>query len=188
MNESPTGFLNALKDGQADALEPFVLCVMSELRRRARSLLLNERIGHTLQPTGLVNEAFVRLFNGKPIPWTHSSEFFASASREMRRILTDHARRANAQKRQSRQSVELKDEHAAPASNYHDAIQVDRALSALESVSSRAASIVEMRFFGGMEHEEIAQVLGVTKRTVEREWSWARAWLLRYLRREIDDR
>ena len=181
--QRPTEFLHALRSGDVEALEPLFVCVLAELRRRARLLLLNERAGHTLQPTGLVNEAFVRLFDGKPVPWENSAEFFASASREMRRVLTDHARRANAQKRQSRLSVELKDEHKAETADPYDSIEVDRALAALEVESPRAVSIVEMRFYGGLENAEIANILGINKRTVEREWAWARAWLQRHLAR-----
>ena len=182
--QRPTEFLHALRNGEAEALEPLLVCVLGELRRRARLLLLNERAGHTLQPTGLVNEAFVRLFGGKPIPWENSAEFFASASREMRRVLTDHARRANARKRQSRLSVELKDEHQAETADPYDSIEVDRALAALEAESPRAVSIVEMRFYGGLENAEIASILGINKSTVEREWAWARAWLQRHLARD----
>lgn len=181
MSERPTELLNALKRGENGALEHLLRCVSSELRRRAQSLLRNERPDHTLQATGLVNEAFVRLFDGKPVPWEDSAHFFASASREMRRVLTDHARRANAQKRQRRLAVELKDEHRAQACDPDQAIAIDRALAALETKSPRAASIVEMRCYGGLDNEEIATILGITTRTVGREWAWARAWLQRYL-------
>jgi RNA polymerase sigma factor (TIGR02999 family) len=170
-----------MHDGEKAALDPFLRLVMAEMRRRARFLLVKERAGHTLQATSLVNEAFLRLFDGSPIPWADSSAFLLSASREMRRVLLDHARRTNSSKRQRGKSDKLTGEYPAPATNLSATLEVDQALSALAQESPRAEKIVELRFFGGLQTEEIAAVLGVSTKTVAREWSWARAWLLRYM-------
>lgn len=180
MLETPTQLLQAFQAGDESALDLFIQCVLGELRRRARLFLQRENPGHTLQPTALVNEAFLRLFDGKPVPWTDTNEFFLSASREMRRVLTDHARKANAQKRQQRKYQSLDEDHPSPLIDADQTIQIDQALDALEAKSKRAVSIVEMRFFGGLGIAEIASILGVHERTVKREWAWARAWLLRY--------
>ena len=156
--------------------------VYPELRRVAQAVMRRERDTHTLQPTALVNEAFLRLFDGKPVPWEHTDDFLRVAAVEMRRIVTDYARRANAQKRQCRAESFPKD---VPAFDIGlvNAMEIDRALSALALESPRAVAVVEMKYYAGLDNGEIAAVLAVTTRTVTREWAWAKAWLLRYLSR-----
>jgi RNA polymerase sigma-70 factor, ECF subfamily len=184
MKETPTQLLEAMQSGCTDALDSFMRCVFAEMRRRARGLLLQEAAGHTLQPTALVNEAFLRLFDGKPIPWANSKHFLMSASQEMRRALVDHARRATAEKRRRDLYEPLDFEYPSANSTMLDeCLDIDSALRDLALESQRAVTVVEMRFFGGLEQAEIARVLGVTERTIEREWAWARAWLLRRLDR-----
>lgn len=179
-----TGLLKAYGAGDAGVLDEIFTLVLPELRARARGIMRGERPGHTLPPTALVNEAFLRLFDGTPANWENSGAFIAAASREMRRAVIDHARRANAAKRRWREAqplAEAEGEAAAPL--LEDLLDLDRALNALAQVDPVAVRVVEMRYFTGLESAEAAAALGVTTRTVERRWAWARAWLHDYLTR-----
>ncbi|MCB0720039.1 MAG: sigma-70 family RNA polymerase sigma factor, partial [Bacteroidetes bacterium] len=155
--------------------------VYNELRELARVHLRRERPGHTLNPTALVHEAFVRLAGNDTIDWQNRAHFFAIASRAMRRILVDHARSRNAQKRGGSAQAVTFDEQLVPGTSVSadDVLDLDNALKSLETVSPRLAQIVEHRFFGGLSIEETAQVLGISEMTVKRDWRKARAFLAR---------
>ena len=137
----------------------------------------NERGDHTLQPTALVNEAFLRLAGGKALDWKDSKHFFAVASQTMRHILVDHARSFRAQKRAGGRRIELLPNLALTAESAEDILAVNEALSRLERMSWRQSRVVELKFFAGLNDEQSASVLGVTARTVRRDWQIARAWL-----------
>ena len=180
-----TEVLDAWKAGDDQALQRLLPLVYRDLRAIAGKQLRGEREGHTLQPTALVNEAFLRLRNLRGVQWKDRAHFFAFASRMMRRILVDHARRRHAGKRGSgAERVEWADAMAGGVAPVFDApqlIDLDRALDRLAAGEPGLARLVEMRYFGGLTVEESAQVLGCSESTVKRDWAFARAWLLREL-------
>ena len=164
--------------GDAQAGRDAIDAVYSELKRLAGYYFRQERRGHTLQPTAIVNELFVKLFTGEPVAWRDRAHFFAVASRQIRRILIDHARRRGARKRRDT-GIPLPDfggKSGAPV--YEDLFAVDEALQALEGLDSRAAQVVELRVFGGLKESEIARALDISIATVKRDWTFARAWLI----------
>jgi len=171
-----------LKNGELTALDELLPLVYGELRRLANSYLKRERSDHTLQPTALVHEAYLRLVGQKSIEWQNRAHFYGIAANMMRRILVDHARahatekRGGAAVRLSIEDVQIPLEQRAA-----DFVALDEALTELAKFDERKARIVEMRFFGGLTDEEIAEVLGVTTRTVWRDWKTARLWLFREL-------
>jgi len=171
--------------GDRDALDRLMPLVYQELHRMASRYMTGERAGHTLQTTGLVHEAYVRLVDQRHVDWQNRAQFFGLAAQAMRRILVDHARSRARAKRGSdapRAAVETVDALAAPESvNLDDAVAIDVALNKLQAVDAGQAQIVELRFFGGLTVEETAEVLSTSPRTVKREWALARAWLLREL-------
>jgi RNA polymerase sigma-70 factor, ECF subfamily len=179
-----TRILQDWNDGDEGAKERLLPFVYEELKRQARLLMARERANHTLQPTALVHEAFVRLSEQTGMEWRGRSHFYGIASRLMRQVLVDHARLHAAEKR-GRHPVHFSIEDVqVPAEERAASIMaLDEALARLEELDETQARIVEMRFFGGMKHEEIAESLGVSVRTVGREWEAARLWLLRELRR-----
>ena len=154
--------------------------VYPELRRIATRFLHNERDHHTLEPTALVNELSVRLLGSQPLTFQDRAHFFAVAAQTMRRILIDYARARTAEKRGGRQErVSLTAvEGWNPVERSEDILVLDEALTKLEKADSRAARVVELRFFGGLEEAEVAEVLGVSIITVKRDWKVARAWLI----------
>ncbi|MEZ4695124.1 MAG: sigma-70 family RNA polymerase sigma factor [Rhodothermales bacterium] len=176
-----TRWLSAARDGDDRAVNHLLPLVYNELRELARVHLRRERPGHTLNPTALVHEAFVRLAGNDTIDWQNRAHFFAIASRAMRRILVDHARSRNAQKRGGSAQAVTFDEQLVPGTSVSadDVLDLDNALKSLETVSPRLAQIVEHRFFGGLSIEETAQVLGISEMTVKRDWRKARAFLAR---------
>lgn len=180
-----TQVLEAWKAGDDGALERLLPMVFEELRAIAGRQLRNERTGHTLQPTALVNEAYLKLRQLRNIRWHDRVHFFAFASRIMRRILVDHARGRLAAKRGAGAvPVEWGQGIATPAAEGLGAatlIDLDRALDRLAVERPRLARLVEARFFGGLTVEEAATVLESSPRTVKRDWAFARAWLLREL-------
>jgi len=151
--------------------------VYAELRRAAQLLLDKERVNHTLQPTALVHEALLRLSRGKAFPTDDPRLFIYMTVREMRRELTDHARRARTQKRSWHLRTEAPDDVAEPTMDPTTVLVIDAALEKMQKLNPRAVALVELRFFGGCTNDEIAAVLGVTPRTVERTWAAARRWL-----------
>ena len=159
--------------------------VYAELRAIAGRHLGSERSGHTLQPTALVNEAYLRLRGMGGVPWHDRTHFFAIASRIMRRLLVDHARARMAQKRGSDGPTVVLTEafHAAlqPSMDAAQLIDLDRALDELAAEAPRLAKLVELRFFSGLPIEDASSLLGCSPRTAKRDWSFARAWLLNRL-------
>ncbi len=174
--------LAAITGGQQDAAEQLMPLVYDELHHVAERLLRHESRGHTLQPTALVNEAYLRLIGQTKVDWQGKTHFFAIGARMMRRILVDHARRKKSQKRGGRlHRIALSDDLCVSNSSDEDVLAIEEALEKLETLDPRQAKIVELRFYGGLSVEEVAEVLGVSKRTVESDWTMVRAWLRREL-------
>jgi RNA polymerase sigma-70 factor (ECF subfamily) len=176
--EALTGLLQAWSRGDVTARDQLLPLVYAELRRRAAGYLRREQRGHTLQPTALVHEAYIRL-SGQNAGWKNRAQFFAVSSQIMRRILVDHARARRAAKRPGRrmQVTLVEEEAVASGPRELDLIALDEALDQLAAADPRQAQMVELRFFGGLTHEEVASVLGVSLATVNREWRLAKAWL-----------
>ena len=175
-----TRILRAWSNGDASALEQLTPVVYNELHRLARLYLAGEREGHVLQPSALVNEAFIRLIAGEPVEWASRTHFFAVSARFMRQILIDFARAQETHKRGHRQphiNLSSTDQQLAADMNFVDFLDLDAALTELSRLDSRQAHIVELRYFGGLEIAEVAVALDVSERTVSREWNVARAWL-----------
>lgn len=169
----------AWRGGEDAAFEKLLSRVYADLRRMAGAQLAHERSGHTLQPTALVHEVYLRLAREKKISWKNRAHFFGACAGMMRRILVDHARRRQARKRSGISTVALGEftEGLRGVSDAVDLIALDRALECLESLSPRQCRVVEMRFFAGLSIEETAESLGVASRTVKLDWTKARAWL-----------
>lgn len=179
-----TALLRAWGDGDDRALDALLPLVERELHRLAVRHMRGERAGHTLQPTALVNEAFLRLADVKHMRWQNRAHFLAVSARMMRRILVDMARAKGYQKRGARAPmVPLDDVEIASPGLTPDLLAVHDALDALAGEDARKASVVELRFFGGLGVEETAEVLGISAETVMRDWKFAKAWLLRALSR-----
>jgi RNA polymerase sigma-70 factor (ECF subfamily) len=177
-----TALLKAWADGDASALEQLVPLVHRELHRIARHCMAAERSGHTLQPTALLNEAYLRLTGVARLDWQNRAHFFAMSARLMRRILVDVARAKHYQKRGGGSVVAPLDEAMAVAAERPpDLVALDLALEALAQFDSRKSRVVELRFFGGFTVEETADVLGVSPETVHRDWRLAKSWLRREL-------
>jgi len=174
-----TQLLRAWARGDGQALEELVPRVYWELRRLAGKLLKNERKGETLQATDLVHEVYVRLIEVTQMDWQHRAHFFAVSSSLMRRILVDRARKRSAAKRGGKRAVVNLDERLDLASTRsRELIALDDALSTLSAIDARRARIVELRFFGGLDVKETAEIVGLSPETVMRDWKLARAWLL----------
>jgi RNA polymerase sigma factor (TIGR02999 family) len=170
------------RNGDQGALEQLIPLVHDELRRVARRHMAHERVGHTLQATALVNEAYVRLIDIRQVNWQDRAHFFAMSSRLMRRILVDFARSKGYQKRGGgAQKVSLDEALIVSSEPGADLVALDDALDALAAFDARKAQVVEMRFFGGLSVEETAEALKVSVDTVMRDWKLAKAWLLREL-------
>jgi len=177
-----TGLLAAWSRGNEAALRELMPLVHAELRRIAGSFFRRERPGHTLQPTALVHEAYLRLLGQHRVNWRSRAHFFAVAARLMRRILVDHARKRLYLKRGGgRRQVSLAEVPGLPGGDLVDLLALDEALCDLEAMDPRQRELVELRFFGGLGHEEIAETMAVSVSTVERQWRLARAWLYRRL-------
>jgi RNA polymerase sigma factor (TIGR02999 family) len=179
---SLTALLQAWGKGDLEARDRLLPIVYGELRRQAARQLRSERVGHTLQPTALVHEVYLRLAKPRRVPWQSRAEFFAAAAQAMRRILVDHARKRAAAKRAGDWTrVKLEDDVAIEGKQELDLLALDEALDSLAALDARHARIVELRFFGGLSVPETAAVLHVSTATVKRDWSLARAWLHRRL-------
>lgn len=178
--EQITGWLGLWREGDEHARDQLFAVVQPELRQIAAHLLQRERGDHTLEPNALVNELCLRLFGSQPIAYQDRAHFFAIAAQTMRRILIDHARARVASKRGGEQQrVPLSDVDGwTVLTPSEDLLALDAALSELENVDPRAARVVELRFFGGLREDEVAEALGVSVITVKRDWKAARAWLV----------
>ena len=173
--------LRAWRDGDQSALQKLTPIVYSELHRLARRYMRAERVGHSLQTTALVNEAYMRLVDYKRMKWQNRAHFFAVSAQLMRRILVDHARRRNLKRGGALKRVSLEDTAILGGNPGADLVALDDALKQLAKLDPRKEQVVEMRFFGGLSVEETAEVLKVSPVTVMRDWSSARAWLYREL-------
>ncbi len=170
--------------GDEQALKRLIPIVVEDLRRRAAGYLRRERRGHTLQPTALVNEVYLRLVDQKRVQWRNRAHFFGVAAQLMRRILVDHARAHQAEKRGGWiEKVALDEAVDALVERDIDVIALDEALARLSGLHQRKGRVVELRFFAGLTLDETAEVLGVTRATISRDWRGAKAWLARELRR-----
>jgi RNA polymerase sigma-70 factor (ECF subfamily) len=173
-----TQLLKQLSGGSLEAESRLVPLVYDELRKLAARYMRRERRDHTLQPTALVHEAYLKLREQRQVQWQSRGHFYCIAARLMRRILVDHAREVKASKRAgSRVKVPLEPEIALAEGKSAELLAIDQALGALFEQSPRQAQIVELRFFGGCSEEEIAHILVISVRTVKRDWRVARAWL-----------
>jgi RNA polymerase sigma factor (TIGR02999 family) len=177
-----TELLIRWRRGDQEALHALVPLVYDELRRLAHHHLNAERVGHTLQSTALVHEAYLRLIGNEPLRLDNRAHFFAAASHLMRQILVDYARRHRAGKRGANNvTLTLDEAIAVPRNRELDLVALDDALNKLAAMDARQSRIVEMRFFGGLSIKETADVLGISRATVERQWHIARVWLFQEL-------
>jgi len=173
-----TGLLIELSDGKRDVLDDLLPLIYDELKRIAANYLRRERSDHTLQPTALVNEAYMKMIDITQVSWQNKAHFIGVAANQMRRILVDHARQHNAQKRGGEFHIlTLNDEIDKAKEESADLIALDDALNELARMDPVKAQIVELRYFGGLTMEETAEVLGVSVITVKRHWKMAKAWL-----------
>ena len=168
--------------GDSDAAARLMPVVYEELRRLARDYLRRERAEHTLQPTALVHEAYLRLVDDNSVSWQSRAHFYGIAAKLMRRILVDHARARNAAKRGGlAEKVPLDEARDLPPAATNDLVALDGALEQLAKAYPRKSEVVELKFFGGLEANEIAEVLQVSPKTVLRDWQFAKLWLCREL-------
>ena len=176
--EEITRVLVAINEGDRDAANELIPLVYRELRAMAGRFLRREHPDHTLQPTELVNEAYLRLVDQKRASWQGKTHFLAASAQAMRRILVDHARSKLRKKRGQRpKRVELTESLSITTESAADVVAIDEALERLQELDPRQAQIVELRFFGGLTVSEVADAMKLSKRTVEREWAMIRAWL-----------
>src|SRR5579883_1749667 len=180
-----TELLGEVQAGKAGSTDELIPLLYDELRRLAAGYLRRERPGHTLQPTALVNEAYLRLVEQKDAPWNGLAHFIGIAARVMRQVLVDHARRKGAQRRGGAKPKLTLDEaiaysHEQPG----DLLAVDELLNRMATFDPQQARVVELRVFGGLTIEETAEALGISPATVKRDWVAAKAWLTRELRRQ----
>ena len=185
MNSDPgqvTHLLHAMRAGDPGAAETLLPLIYQELHRLAKAYMRRERREHTLQPTALIHEAYLRLAH-EEIDWTSRQHFIGVAAHVMRRVLVDYARAHNAERRGGGlKRVELDDSLAIDVERIDELLAIDEALGRLAQVNPRQARVVELRYFGGLSVEEIAPILGIAPRSVKRDWSLARLWLHRELR------
>lgn len=180
MTRNITHLLKEWSDGDQQALDELTPLVYEELRLQATRYLRRERPNHSLQATALINEAFLRLIDVKDVQWQNRAHFFAIAANLMRRILVDHARRRDAEKRGGAQVLLTLDEGLAWTNEPDvDLLAIDEALDRLAVIDEQQARVVELRFFSGLTVDETATALDISPKTVKRDWSVARAWLKR---------
>jgi RNA polymerase sigma factor (TIGR02999 family) len=183
-----TALLLSWSAGDQAALDQLVPLVHEQLHRLARRQMGRERVGHTLQPTALVNEAYLRLIDASQVQWKDRAHFFAISARLMRQILVDFARsRQNLKRGGGMRQISLNDALEVLPDGRTDLVALDCALQALSTLSSRRSQVVELRFFSGLSVEETAEVLSVSPETVKRDWRLAKVWLLRELSKVSDD-
>jgi RNA polymerase sigma-70 factor (ECF subfamily) len=177
-----TQLLAEWSEGNQSALDELYPLVYDELHRLARRYMSREGKGHTLQTTALINEAYVRLVDQQNVRWANRSHFFAISAQIMRRILIDHARRqAYAKRGGGAQKVSLEEAAIVGRDQSGELVRLDEALKSLAEMDPRRSQVVELRYFGGLNNEEIAGVLNVSENTVTRDWNMARAWLYQQL-------
>jgi RNA polymerase sigma-70 factor, ECF subfamily len=177
-----TQLLAEWREGNQAALDELYPLVYDELHRLARRYMSRERKGHTLQTTALINEAYVRLVDQRSVHWANRSHFFAISAQIMRRILIDHARRhAYAKRGGGAQQVSLDETATVALGDLSEFLRLDEALKSLAELDPRRSQVVELKYFGGLNNDEIAGVLKISKNTVIRDWNMARAWLYRQL-------
>jgi RNA polymerase sigma factor (TIGR02999 family) len=182
-----TGLLVGYGRGDKEALDQLMPLVYDELRRQAARYLRREQAGQTLQTTALIHEAYVRLVDQRNVQWQNRAHFFGIAAQLMRRILVDHARTKKRVKRGgSDVRVSLGDATVAVKGQDLDVVALDEALDRLAQIDEQQSRVVELRFFSGLTVEETAEVMGISKATVKRDWSMAKAWLHRELSGDID--
>jgi RNA polymerase sigma-70 factor, ECF subfamily len=174
-----SALLRAWSDGDQDALDKLTPIVYGELHRLAGRYMRGERTGHSLQTTALVNEAYLRLVDYKSMRWQNRAHFFAVSAQLMRRILVDHARRHNLKRGGDVPHVSLDEAASLADAGNTDLVALDRAMLALARIDPRKVRVVEMRFFGGLNVEETAEVLNISTVTVKRDWRAAKLWLYR---------
>ncbi len=185
-----TWLLQEWKNGDETAIDRLFPLVYDELKRQARNYLNKERINHTLQPTALVHEVYLRLTNLNQIKWEDRAHFYAISATTMRRILVDHAREIAADKRGgggARQRITLENLQISNEQKATDLLELDEALTKLAEIEERKVRVVEMSFFGGLNQKEIAEVLQITEKTVQRDWKFAKLWLYRELKQKVSD-
>jgi len=178
-----TLILQAVGRGEKRASAELLPLVYEELRRLAVARMAREAAGHTLQPTALVHEAWMRLVDDGSRSWENRAHFFGAASEAMRRILVESARRKARLKRGSRpERVDIDAVEIADTVPSDDIVLIDEALKELESLDEQRARVVVLKFFGGLKNEEVAETLGIGQRTVERHWTFAKVWLFKWIR------
>lgn len=188
MPEAPpdvTLLLQSVQHGQEGALDQLLPLVYNDLRQVAAKYLRAERMDHTLQPTALVHETFLRLVDQRSANWQNRAHFFAVAAQLMRRVLVDYARRVATARRGGGRIVSLEEGMDVPTDEPEVLLDVDEALTALGQMDPRAARVVELRFYAGLSVEEVAEVMQLSTATIKREWASARAWLEAELQRNV---
>ncbi|MFN0169229.1 MAG: sigma-70 family RNA polymerase sigma factor [Bryobacteraceae bacterium] len=182
-----TRLLRDWRSGRKEAGQELFGAVYSELRRLAASYMRYERSSHTLQPTALVHELYMKLLSGQSVDWQDRAHFFAVAAQQLRRLLVDHARASHAQRRGGGQvRLSLEDVQDWIGRHDQDVIELDEALSRLEGLDPRSAKVIEMRFFGGLTEQETAEALNISVATMKRDWTFARDWLVSQLTSKKD--
>jgi RNA polymerase sigma factor (TIGR02999 family) len=181
--EGITQLLTKWSNGDQSALDELMPLVYEELRRRASAYLRRERAGHTLQPTALVNEAYLKLVDQRSAHWQNRAQFYGIAAQLMRRILVDHARVKYAEKRggADQQRLSITSAQGLTTKPNLDVLALNEALDELATLDPQQSRIVELKFFAGLSIEETAEIMGLGHATVERDWKMARAWLRRKL-------
>jgi len=184
-NNNITQLLHEIANGNKLVVDNLIPIVYDHLRKMAGNQMYNERSGHTLSPTSLVHEAYMKLVDQKNTNWQSRAHFFALASIAMRRILINHANKKVAQKRGGDSPVvTFNEEFMSTESNAEEILMLDRAMDKLKGMNERQSKIVEFKFFGGLEFNEIAEVLQVSLPTIRKDWRLARAWLIRELKED----
>jgi len=185
VNANVTAMLREWNSDRPEAAEELLPLIYDELHRRAAAYMRRERQNHTLQPTALVHEAYLKLLDQRGGKWNNREHFFAIASKVMRRILVDHAKSRHRQKRGgSSEDLQLDDALVAGVDlERTDLIALDEALDRLAKLDAQQERLIELRYFGGLTLDEAAQTLGISRATAARDWQWAKAWLLREMTR-----
>jgi RNA polymerase sigma-70 factor, ECF subfamily len=181
-HETVTALLSSWREGDPSAAARLIDSVYGELRRLAGSYMRNERAGHTLQPTALVHELFLKLSQSEPVSWQNRAHFFAVAAQQLRRILVNYARDQQAAKRGGKRvRLTLSHVNGLAEEREQDLLELSDALEQLEQFEPRVARVIELRFFAGLTEAEAAEALGISVASLKRDWTFGRAWLLRHL-------